>query len=226
MQQPAVNLPPLARAGREGVVTELCGSLCTADGRHLDQGEAVGGAGADPREGEPYNGGAPGGDLPGARDHGLAASVTVARGGRTSRFRRGGWRCSSTAASGTGVRGTARCRRATRGSGGRRSRATGSATGRWTANCAAAAGGYSASGSMNCGARPKRGWWGDSGGNSLRRLEVSISPSSRRVPRVHEDRVSGHGPGDCSPRVRAPCGRGQKGRWPRGRPTSALSDVN
>ena len=51
MQQPAVNLPPLARAGREGVVTELCGSLYTADGRHLDQGEAVGGDGADPRAG-------------------------------------------------------------------------------------------------------------------------------------------------------------------------------
>ena len=61
------------------MVTELCGSLCTADGRHLDQGEAVGGDGADPREGEPHDGGAPGGDFPGARDHGLAASVTAAR---------------------------------------------------------------------------------------------------------------------------------------------------
>ena len=70
MQQPAVNLPPLARAGREGVVTELCRSLYTVDGRHLDEGEAVGGDGADPRAGEPHDGGAPRGDLPGARDQG------------------------------------------------------------------------------------------------------------------------------------------------------------
>ena len=52
------------------------------DGRHLDEGEAVGGDGADPREGEPHDGGAPGGLLPGARDQGLAASVPVARAAR------------------------------------------------------------------------------------------------------------------------------------------------